>query len=80
MTTIITDGKSQELQDWADKSSKQSERTKGPLPYREIFGDKQSACSIYRASPRKGTVVENWHYDIDEFIYFFEGPHESRGL
>ena len=77
MTTIITDGKSQEWQDSADLlrilSPLQSNRLKGPLPYKEILGDKQSACSIYRASPRKGTVVEDWHYDIDEFIYFLKG-------
>ena len=72
MTTIITDGKSQEWQDWADKSPLQSNRLKEPLPYKEIIGDKQSACSIYFGSPRKGTVTDV-HADVDEFIYFLKG-------
>ena len=53
-------------------SPQQSERTKGPLPYKEILGDKQSACTIFFGSPSKGTVLD-WHHDADEFIYFLKG-------
>ena len=73
MTTIVTDGKSQEWQDWRTVSPKQGERTEGQLLFKEVMGDEQSACTVLFGSPSKGTVVENWHYDVDEFIYFLKG-------
>ncbi len=73
MTTIVTDGKSQEWQDWRDVSPQQSEKVKGAMPYKDLLGDKSSVYSAHLGFAKKGTVVDWDRYDIDEFIYLLKG-------
>ena len=73
MTTIVTDGKSEEWVDSRDFSPEQRKRTKGgELLFKMVFNDEQSGCTVFFGNPRKGMEVD-WHHDADEFIYFLKG-------
>ena len=72
MTTIVTDGKSQEWQNWEDVSQ-QSGIVKGQVHVKDLLGDKSPDYTVAFAKKSKG-AVEDWdRYDLDEFLYLFKG-------
>ena len=73
MTTIVTDGKSQEWQNWEDDVSHQSGRVKGQVHIKDLLGDKSPDYSGYLGKQSKGTALDWDRYDLDEFLYLLKG-------
>ena len=72
MTTIVTDGKSQEWQNWRDVSQ-QSTRVKGQLHWKDLLFDKSPDYNAGFGKQSKGAMVDWDRYDLDEFLYFLKG-------
>ena len=72
MTTIVTDGISQEWQDWED-ASQQGGHVKGQINWKDLLHDKSPDYSAGFAKQSKGTVVDWDRFEIDEFLYLLKG-------